>query len=101
MSSVRVVTWLNPTSSKIYSSGTTLLSTQFSTSVSGGYTFFGFDWLSSPITSLAVQISNALGNPQPVLDNFTVVPEPATWAMMLIGLRVMGAVALRRRQSAA
>src|SRR5207245_5874667 len=50
---------------------------QFSTY--GSYTFVGFDSLTDPITSIQVQISSGLGNPEPVLDNFTVVPEPSTW----------------------
>jgi hypothetical protein len=49
-------------------------------SASGTYTFTGFDSLTNPITSIQVQITNAIGNPQPVLDNFTLVPEPSTWA---------------------
>lgn len=59
--------------------GSTILDTVISPSVYGSYTFFGFDSLTSPITSVTVQIANAIGAPEPVLDNFTVVPEPATW----------------------
>jgi hypothetical protein len=70
-------------------SGSMVLATIASPSVNNGYTFIGYDSLTSPITSIAVQISNALGNPEPVLDNFTVVPEPGTWfaaTLALIGI---------------
>lgn len=82
-------------------SGSTVLATLGSPSVQGAYTFFGYDSGSQPITSVAVQISNAIGNPQPVLDNFTVaVPEPSTWAMLAAGAGLLGARVLRRRRSA-
>ncbi len=82
-------------------SGSTVLMTIASTSVTGNYTFVGYDSLSSPITSVAVQISNFIGNPEPVLDNFTVaVPEPSTWAMLLGGAGLLGFQVLRRRRSA-
>ncbi len=60
-----------------------------SPSINGTYTFVGFD---SPtaITSIAVQITNAIGNPEPVLDNFTVVPEPSTWLAAALALGVIG-----------
>ena len=59
-------------------------------SASGIYTFVGFDSLSSPITSIAVQITNIIGNPEPVIDNFTVVPEPSTWLAAALALGVIG-----------
>jgi PEP-CTERM motif-containing protein len=76
-------------------SGSTVLAVVPSPSVYGSYTFIGFDSLTSPITSITVQIANALGNGEPVLDNFTVVPEPSTWfgalaaagAVLVIGRR--------------
>jgi hypothetical protein len=60
-----------------------------SPSINGTYTFVGFD---SPtaITSIAVQITNIIGNPEPVLDNFTVVPEPSTWLAAALALGVIG-----------
>jgi hypothetical protein len=79
-------------------SGSTVLDTVVSPSVYGSYTFFGFDSATSPITSVAIQLTNALGAPEPVLDNFTIVPEPATWSagigatvvMLLTGRRIRG-----------
>ncbi len=82
-------------------SGSTVLATLTSPSVQGAYTFFGYDSTSLPITSVAVQISNFVGNPQPVIDNFTVaVPEPSTWAMLAAGAGLLGFRVLRRRRSA-
>lgn len=81
-------------------SGATVLATLASPSVYGAYTFFGYDSAGSPITSVAVQIANGIGNPEPVLDNFTVaVPEPSTWAMLLAGAGLLGVRALRRRSA--
>ena len=77
-------------------SGNTTLATIASPSVNSGYTFVGFDSLSSPITSVAIQISNAVGNPQPTIDNFTVVPEPSSWLCMLSGFAVLMGVRRRR-----
>jgi hypothetical protein len=71
-------------------SGSTVIGTLAPVSAYGSYTFTGFDSLSSPITSIAVQIANALGNPEPVLDNFTVVPEPSTWLAAALALAVIG-----------
>ncbi len=82
-------------------SGSTVLATLASPSLYGTYTFFGYDSGSSPITSVAVQIANGIGNPEPVIDNFTVaVPEPSTWAMLLAGAGLLGFQVLRRRRSA-
>lgn len=81
-------------------SGSTVLATLLSPSVTGAYTFFGFDSTSTAITSVAVQIANGIGNPEPVLDNFTVVPEPSTWALLLFGAGVVGYGLQRRRRSA-
>ena len=61
-------------------SGSTVLGAVSSPSASGTYTFVGFDSLTSPITSIAVQITGGVGASNPVLDNFTIVPEPATWS---------------------
>jgi hypothetical protein len=79
-------------------SGSTVLGTATPVSAYGSYTFFGFDSLTSPITSVTVQIFNGIGAPEPVLDNFTIVPEPATWSagiaaaasLLLAGRRVRG-----------
>jgi hypothetical protein len=71
-------------------SGSTVLATEVSPSVSGSYTFFGFDSLSTPITSIAIQLTNVLGNPEPVLDNFTVVTEPGTWIGAALTLLFIG-----------
>jgi hypothetical protein len=60
-------------------SGSTVLATLASPSVNTAYTFFGYDSATSSITSVAIQIANGIGSPVPVIDNFTVVPEPSTW----------------------
>jgi hypothetical protein len=82
-------------------SGSTVLDTIASPSVSGMYTFIGFDSLTSPITSISVQITNAIGNPNPVLDNFTIVPEPATWTAGLVAAAVMLLAGYRNRRKRA
>jgi hypothetical protein len=66
-------------------SGATLLQTLASPSVNNGYTFIGYDSLTSPITSVAIQITNAVGSFSPTIDNFTIVPEPATTALIGAG----------------
>jgi hypothetical protein len=76
-------------------SGSTVLNTIVSPSVNNAYTFIGYDSLTSPITSITVQITGPIGSGEPVLDNFTVVPEPSTWfgalaaaaAVLVIGRR--------------
>jgi hypothetical protein len=77
-------------------SGATQLGT-ISPSLNSGYTFVGFDSLSSPITAITLQISNAIGNPQPTIDNFTVaIPEPATVSLLAAGGLILLATARRR-----
>ena len=66
--------------------------------MTGAETFFDFDSTSSPI--FRVQLANGIGNPEPVLDNFTVVPEPSTWAMIIAGAGLLGFQILRWRRSA-
>ncbi len=61
-----------------------------SPSVNNAYTFFGYDSATSPITSVALQIANGIGSPVPVIDNFTVVPEPSTWLAAALALGVIG-----------
>lgn len=80
-------------------SGNTVLDTitPVALSVSGQYSFFGYDSLSNPITSVQVQITNAIGNPEPVLDNFTVVPEPSSIALLSLGAFGAGFLLRRRR----
>jgi hypothetical protein len=82
-------------------SGSTVIGTLTPVSAYGSYTFTGFDSLSSPITSIAVQIANALGNPEPVLDNFTVVPEPSTWLAAVLALGVIGFSQRKRMRACA
>jgi len=77
-------------------SGSTVLTTRASSSVSGAYTFFGYDSATSPITSVAVQIGNGVGSPTPVLDNFTIVPEPTTCALLAAAAGLL--VARRRKK---
>jgi hypothetical protein len=78
-------------------SGDTLLQTIASPSVNNAYTFVGYDSLTSPITSVAIQISNGIGSFTPTIDNFTVaVPEPGTTALMAVG--AIGLLAIARRR---
>jgi hypothetical protein len=77
-------------------SGNTTLATIPSPSVNSGYTFVGFDSSTSPITSVTLQIANGVGNPQPTIDNFTVVPEPSTWLTLLSGGAFLLALSGRR-----
>jgi len=77
-------------------SGSTVLAIVDSPSVSSAYTFIGYDSLTSPITSIKVQIANAVGSFEPTLDNFTVVPEPSTWLASGFALAAMVFVGRRR-----
>lgn len=59
------------------------------------YSFIGFSSLTDPITAVQVQVTGALGVPEPVIDNVTfatAVPEPSTWLILLSG----GAILLAR-----
>jgi hypothetical protein len=62
-------------------------------------TFYGFT-SSTPFTS--VTTSNP-GGTYVIMDNFALasaVPEPSTWAMMILGFVGIGAMTYRRRKSA-
>ena len=76
-------------------SGANELTTLVAPSLTGQYTFIGYDSDTDPITSITVQITGATGNPGPALDNFTVVPEPS--AIWLIGIGAAGAWLVARR----
>lgn len=73
-----------------------VITTLFSPSITGSYTFVGYD-SDAPITSIRVQINSTSGNSGPVLDNFTVVPEPATNALLALGSVVVLRILVRRR----
>ena len=48
-----------------------------------------------------MQIANGIGSPTPVLDNVTVVvPEPSTWALVVLGVEVVAYPMRRTRRSA-
>ena len=82
----------------IFSGASPLFTAPSLPSSTSGYTFFGFDSLSSPITSIALQITGPIGAGEPTIDNFTVVavPEPATISLLGAG-GLMLLVAARRR----
>ena len=67
-----------------------------SPSTNTGYTFFGFDSATAPITSITLQITNLVGSGAVTIDNFTVVPEPSTWLAGGLSLLVI-AYSQRRR----
>lgn len=79
-------------------SGANVLNTLTPVGVPGDYTFIGYDSDTLPITSIEVQINGAIGNGGPVLDNFTVVPEPS--AIGLIGFGAAAFLFLRNRRRA-
>ena len=83
---------------KVYS-GATLLKTLVSPSVNNGYTFIGYDSLISPITSVGIQISSAVGSFAPTIDNVTVVSEPATPALLAAGAIALLLGARRRSRT--
>ena len=83
---------------KVYS-GATLLQTLVSPSVNNGYTFIGYDSLISPITSVGIQISSAVGSFAPTIDNVTVVSEPATPALLAAGAIALLLGARRRSRT--
>jgi hypothetical protein len=75
-------------------SGANVITTLLSPSITGSYTFIGYDSDTMPITSIRVQIKNTSGNSGPVLDNFTVVPEPST--IWLLGVAAASSLLITR-----
>ena len=79
----------------------------------GGNTRSAMGWTSHSLDFVAAGTStllsfgptgNAAGFYGPALDNVSVaaaVPEPATWAMMLIGFGGLGMLSMRRRRAMA
>jgi hypothetical protein len=64
---------------------------------------FSFRFTAGQVGSLkAFAETNSADNIGPLVDNFRVeslgVPEPATWAMMILGFGVVGGALRRRRQ---
>ena len=77
-------------------SGANVIDTLLSPSLVGSYTFIGYDSETDPITSIRVQITSTSGNSSPVLDNFTVVPEPST--IWLVGMGAASGILFARRR---
>jgi hypothetical protein len=68
--------------------------------VNGGVSYFGFTD-SSSIKSITISdISNDAWGIDDVSFNFSAVPEPATWALMLLGIGGLGATMRSRRKQA-
>lgn len=65
----------------------------------------GLDWVGSAYAGTVDNVVFYGGSEGPAIDNFTfmttAVPEPESFAMMLAGLVLMGAVARRRKSSKA
>jgi hypothetical protein len=74
-------------------SGATNLGTFLTTATSNSaYSFIGFSSLSDPITAVQIQVTGAIGAPQPVIDNVTFsssVPEPSTWFSIMAGCVIL------------
>lgn len=76
--------------------------------VAGGQAFITYSLSFTPLQSGRFQLKFATtsgDNIGPVLDNVLVsqaaVPEPATWAMLILGFGLVGAASRRRRELAA
>ncbi len=59
---------------------------------------FSFDAFVDPIITIDAQFAGSYSLVQSVIPSVTAVPEPETYAMLLAGLGLMGAVARRRKQ---
>jgi hypothetical protein len=70
-------------------SGAANLGTFVTTATSNSaYSFIGFSSLTDPITAVQIQVTGAIGVPEPVIDNVTFsssVPEPSTWISIIVG----------------
>ena len=88
--------------SDIFAFTVTGLGTQTAYSTAGASTFFGFT-SATPFSQVTISTANTT---QRVYDNVSVsapaltgaVPEPATWAMTILGMGLVGAALRRRRQ---
>jgi hypothetical protein len=83
-----------------------LISVTYAPSVPGNAGFKTYSLMFTPLTSGTLKLSfgtSSADNVGPLLDNVLVtqaaVPEPATWAMMLGGMALIGS-AMRRRKTA-
>jgi choice-of-anchor C domain-containing protein len=67
-----------------------------------GWTLKSFSFFANSTTSTLTFLDTDTGPYGPALDNVSVtaVPEPATWAMMILGFLGIGFVAYRRKSSA-
>ena len=80
-----------PYSFTLFSGGTSLGTFPTTATSPNSFSFIGFSSPAAPITSVRIQVTGAIGTPEPLIDNFTFVPEPSA-AMLLLAL---GACCLR------
>ena len=72
----------------------------FPTSTSGGGAFIGFTDFGKSISSVSINLTNDIAGIDDVSFGVAAVPEPATWAMMLLGFGVTaGTLRHRRRET--
>jgi len=72
----------------LFSGATNLGTFPTAATSNSAYSFIGFSSLTDPITAVQIQVTGAIGAPEPVIDNVTfstAVPEPATWLSILSG----------------
>jgi hypothetical protein len=85
----------------LFSGATSLGSFPTTATSPNAFSFIGFSSLSAPITSVRIQIASAIGTPEPLIDNFTFVPEPSLAMLLLTASGVVVIIQGHRRIRAA